>query len=143
MRCIADVNVLLPVLAEGHGHRPAALAWWEAQMDGDVGLCLPVRMGLLRLLTNIRVMGASVQRPEAAWSVLEMLRADPRIVDCVTLPATHDALWRTHVSGREPSPNIWTDAWLASAAQSLNLELVTFDRGFLAFADLQLNLLAA
>jgi predicted nucleic acid-binding protein len=58
MRCIADANVLLPVLAEGHAHRHPALEWWDRCEDGDVGLCLPVRMAVLRLLSNARVMGS-------------------------------------------------------------------------------------
>lgn len=54
MQCIADANVLLPLLTEGHAHRQPALTWWEACDDRVVGLCLPVRMALLRLL-RIRV----------------------------------------------------------------------------------------
>jgi predicted nucleic acid-binding protein len=59
MRAIADANVLLPLLTEGHAYRAPANAWWEGCEDGDVGLCLPVRMALLRLLTNVRIMGSS------------------------------------------------------------------------------------
>lgn len=67
MRYIANANVLLPVLTEGHAHRGPALDWWESCEDGDVGLCLLVRMALLRLLTNVRVMGSGTLRPEQAW----------------------------------------------------------------------------
>ena len=45
------------------------------------------------------------------------------------------------VAGRQPTPNLWTDAWLAALARSLDHELVTFDRGFKSFDGIKLNLL--
>lgn len=141
MRYIADVNVLLPILAENHSHRPAALHWWETLDDCDAALTLPVQMALLRLLCNRRVMGTSVQTPESAWDIVQQLQADPRIAGLDTIPPSHEWLWRNLISGREPSPNLWTDAWLAALAQSLSLELVTFDHGFRAFPGLRLRLL--
>lgn len=67
------------------------MAWWDSCSDGDVGRTLLVRMALLRLLSNSKVMGSSVLRP--------------------------------------------------AAAQSLDCEMVTFDRGFLAYPKLKLRLL--
>jgi predicted nucleic acid-binding protein len=77
VRCIADVNVLLPIIADGHSHRTAALNWWDTCDDGDVGLCLPVHMARLRLLSNRRVMGSSLLAPEEAWNVMAQLVGDP------------------------------------------------------------------
>lgn len=79
MRCIADANVLLPVLAEGHAHQTPAVTWWDACDDGDVGLSFPVRMALLQLLSNSRVMGSSVLRPAQAWGAVQSLIDDPRV----------------------------------------------------------------
>jgi predicted nucleic acid-binding protein len=45
------------------------------------------------------------------------------------------------VSSREPTPNLWADAWLAALALSLDYELTTFDRGFRSFRGLRLKLL--
>ena len=142
MRTIADANVLLPLLTEGHAHRGPAAVWWEDRGDSDVGLCLPVRMALLRLLTNRRVMGSSVLRPEEAWDVLGQLIADPRIVVVDHAPESHSKHWRSNVEGREASPNLWTDAWLAALAQATDCEMATFDRGFRSFANLELHLLS-
>lgn len=141
MRCIVDANVLLPVLAEGHSHQAPATAWWEACEDGDVGLSLPVRMALLRLLTNGRVMGSSVLRPAQAWSVVQSLIDDPRVELLDQVPAVHGKLWYDNVARREPSPDLWTDAWLAALAQALDCEMVTFDRGFRSYSKLNLHLL--
>jgi toxin-antitoxin system PIN domain toxin len=143
MRSIADANVLLPLLTEGHAHRTPATAWWEGCEDGDVGLCLPVRMALLRLLTNVRVMGSSILRPEGAWDALEQLIDDPRIVVIDQAPPAHNPHWRANVEGREPSPDLWTDAWLAALAQATDSEMTTFDKGFRSFAKLKLRLLSA
>lgn len=141
MRCIADANVLLPVLTDWHAHRRPALEWWEACADGQVGLCLPVRMAILRLLTNSSVMGSGILRPGQAWDALDQLINDPRISVLAQTPKEHAGLWRANVLRREPSPNLWTDAWLAALAQATGCEMVTFDRGFRSFAGLKLRLL--
>ncbi len=141
MRCVADANVLLPLLVEGHAHERPAAQWWDACDDASVALSPPVRMALLRLMTNTRVMGGSVLRPAAAWNVLQSLMDDPRIERIDTPPAQHDRLWQDNVSRREPSPDLWTDAWLAALAQALQAEMVTFDRGFRSFSKLKLRLL--
>lgn len=141
MRYIVDANVIFPVVAAGHAHHRPAAAWWDTCADDDVGFCLPVRMALLRLLTNRKIMGAGVLRPEQAWDVVETIANDPRIVTIEHPPASHHACWRAYVGGREPSPDPWTDAWLAALASSLDGEMVTFDRGFLSFDALRLRLL--
>lgn len=141
MRSIADANVLLPLLTEGHAHQAPALDWWAACSDEDVGLSLPVRMALLRLLSNAKVMGSSVLRPAAAWNAVQSLIEDPRIEVLDQIPSTHAKLWYDNVARREPSPDLWTDAWLAALAQAVDCEMVTFDRGFRSFSKLKLRLL--
>jgi len=56
-------------------------------------------------------------------------------------PADHESCFVSLVSSREPSPNLWTDAWLAALALSLDYEFTTFDRGFKSFRGLKLRLL--
>ena len=141
MHCIADANVLLPLLTEGHAHRAPASGWWEACDDGDVGLSLPVRMALLRLLTNDRVMGSGALRPAQAWSAVQRLIDDPRVSAVEQLPPAHAKLWYDNIVRREPTPDLWTDAWLAALAQAYDCEMVTFDRGFRSFSKLKLRLL--
>lgn len=141
MACVADVNVLLPLLTEGHRHHAPADAWWQRREDEEVGLSLPVRMGLLRLLTNSRVMGSGTLRPSQAWDAVQCLIDDPRVVIMDAVPAEHAKFWHDNVARRQPTPNLWTDAWLAALAQSNDCELVTFDRGFRSFPRLKLHLL--
>ena len=141
MRCIADANVLLPLLTDGHAHQAPARNWWEACEDDSVGLTLPVRMALLRLLSNHRVMGSSTLRPSQAWGTVQRLIDDPRVSVIDQMPLTHAGLWLGNVARREPTPDLWTDAWLAAVAQAHDWEMTTFDRGFRAFAKLKLRLL--
>jgi len=141
VRSIADANVLLPLLTEGHAHRTPAADWWEACNDADVGLSLPVHMAMLRLLSNAKVMGSSVLRPAAAWNAVRSLIEDPRIEVLDHVPAAHGKLWYDNVARREPSADLWTDAWLAALAQAHDCQMVTFDRGFRSFSKLKLRLL--
>jgi toxin-antitoxin system PIN domain toxin len=141
VRCIADANVLLPLITEGHAHQEPAADWWDSCGAGDVGVSLPVRMALLRLLSNAKVMGSSVLRPAAAWAAVQSLIDDPRIEVLEQVPTAHDKLWHDNVARREPSPDLWTDAWLAALAQAHDCEMVTFDRGFRSFSKLNLHLL--
>lgn len=138
---MADANVLLPLLTEGHAHQAPAAQWWDTCDDASVGLSLPVRMALLRLLSNTRVMGTSVLRPAQAWNAVQSLIDDPRIDLLGTVPAAHGKHWLDNVARREPSPDLWTDAWLAALAQAHDCEMVTFNRGFRSFAKLKLRLL--
>lgn len=141
MQFVADANVLLPLLTEGHAHAAPAARWWDTCDDGSVGLSLPVHMALLRLLSNARVMGASVLKPAAAWNAVQSLLDDPRIDVIDAAPAGHAAHWHANVARRAPSPDLWTDAWLAALAQARDCEMVTFDRGFRSFPKLKLRLL--
>jgi hypothetical protein len=141
MDALIDVNVVLPLLLRAHPHRGMAAAWWDSVEDGSVVFCLPVRMGVLRLLCNSRVMGESVLRPEDAWDALATLTSDARARWEVPSDPSLDAYWRDRVAGRHPTPNLWTDAWLAAYAERYDYEMVTFDRGFQRLMLTNLHLL--
>lgn len=141
MRSIADVNVFLPLLMPAHPAHGAAADWFDAQSDADVGWCLPVKLGVLRLLCNAKVMGEDALAPIRALDVWAALSADPRLTEIGRVPPDHEQNMRRLIANREPSPDIWTDAWLAAMAISLSREVVTFDRGFRAFENLNLRLL--
>jgi toxin-antitoxin system PIN domain toxin len=141
MTCIADVNVLFPLLVQGHVAHEAAQQWWDEQPDGTVGTCLLTRLAVLRLLTNRVAMNGAAVTPKQALQAWGQLRNDPRSVHVESEPAAHESRFVSLVSGRESTPNLWTDAWLAALAMALDYEVTTFDQGFKSFRGLRLRLL--
>jgi toxin-antitoxin system PIN domain toxin len=143
MTCIADANVLFPLLVQGHAAHDIARRWWEEQSDGTVGTCLLTRLAVLRLLTNKIAMNGIPVTPDEAVRVWRQLQSDPRSLQIEAEPIDHESRFVALISGREPTPNLWTDAWLAALTLSLDYEMTTFDRGFKSFRGLKLRLLTA
>jgi uncharacterized protein len=141
MTCIADVNVLFPLLVQGHAANEVAKGWWDQQPDGTVGTCLLTRLAVLRLLTNRVAMNGAPVSPDEALKAWRRLSDDPRSFHIDAEPAEHESRFVSLVSSREPTPNLWTDAWLAALAMSLDYAMTTFDRGFKSFGGLKLRLL--
>ena len=141
MTCIADANVLFPLLVEGHAAHGTAMEWWQNQPDGAVGTCLLTRLAVLRLLSNRVAMNGNPVKPKEALSAWQQLADDPRSVHIESEPPIHEHRFTALVTGREPTPNLWTDAWLAALALSLDYEMTTFDRGFKSFRGLRVRLL--
>ncbi len=142
MTCIADVNVLFALLIHGHAAHNAAMAWWNEQADGTVGICLLTRLAVLRLLTNKVAMNGMPVTPDQALNAWDQLQRDPRSLLVDAEPRHHESCFVAFVTGREPSPNLWADAWLAALALSSEYEMTTFDRGFQSFRGLKLRLLS-
>lgn len=141
MKCIVDVNVLLPILCEGHPFQRSAYAWFDGREAGSVGWCLPVRLAILRHLSNDRIMGSGVLRPEDSLEAWDQLAGDERMFEVESLPPSLERHFRSKVLGHQPSPKLWTDAWLAALAEASGYEMVTFDQGFRRFALPALRLL--
>lgn len=138
---LPDVNVLLAILHAEHEHASVAQAWLETQTDPAViRICRVTHMGVLRLLTRRSVMGERLLSPEEAWSALETLLSDDRFV-FVAEPLNLAEHWKSLSLTMSRGSSIDTDTYLASLALSLNLEFVTFDKGFSRFPGLDLNVL--
>ncbi len=117
------------------------MEWWEEQSDGTVGACLLTRLAVLRLLSNRVAMNGDPVRPKEALAAWQRLADDPRSIHIDSEPAAQEHRFASLVTGREPTPNLWTDAWLAALALSLDYEMTTFDRGFRSFRGLKVRLL--
>jgi predicted nucleic acid-binding protein len=101
-----------------------------------VGTCLLTRLAVLRLLTNRVAMNGAPVSPDEALSAWHRLSDDPRSFHVDAEPADHEARFVRLVTSREPTPNLWTDAWLVALAISLDYRITTFDRGFKSFRGL-------
>jgi len=140
---LADINVVFSLLVEGHERHAQAWRWWQRRPDAGVAWCLPVRFGTLRLLTNAVAMEGEPLECNAALDAWEAFSRDPRTVELSAAGPAHDQLLRKLVSGRKPSPNLWTDAWLAACAESEGIGLSSFDAGFREFKLRDFELLRA
>ena len=138
---LVDVNVLLPLLIPQHTAHGVARRWLDAQSAGTLRFTALTQLGVLRLLSQPRVMGTSVLAPAQALHVWHQLEAALSLLEAGAVPSDHARHLETLVAQRVASPNLWTDAWLAALALTLDWEMVTFDRGFLAFPGLRLRLL--
>jgi len=143
MPTLCDVNVLLALCYDRHVHHAAALAWLEAQGIGEVILCRSTQLSLLRLLCHPTVMGRQVCTLVQAWKVYDAIRDDERFYfQPEADPQRLETVWRELTQLSQPSPNVWSDAYLAAFAITAGLHLATFDQGFRRFSGLQLTLLS-
>lgn len=138
---LPDINVWLAIASVLHPHHLPAATWWAAQGLARAHFCRHTQLGLLRLLTNRRVMQSQTQGESGAWRVLDRFLAAEN-VSFLAEPIGIDSLLRSLTDGSQSSPNRWSDAYLASFAMAADLTLVTFDRGFRSFPNLSLELLS-
>ena len=99
-------------------------------------------MGLLRLLTNAKVMGRAPRTIVQAWETFAQLRADRRFVFAAE-PDRVESAWRQLMTQAGVGPSSWTDAYLAAFAEAHSYSLITFDNGFARWSGLKLTLLSS
>jgi toxin-antitoxin system PIN domain toxin len=132
---LPDINVWLALVFDGHQHHANAAGWFGGVAPNGAAFCRITQMGLLRLLTNSKVMGESVLSQKQAWEIYEHLRSDERCLFQSEKEAV-ETLWRKFTQSSVPATKGWTDAYLAAFAQVHGLRLVTFDDGFKRFSGL-------
>ncbi len=131
---LPDVNVWLALAVQEHPHHAQALAYWQHQAASRVWFCRVTMLGLVRLLTQPRLMGPGALDPAAALAAYDRFVALPEVGLHVEPPACDTDLRRLL---RPALPaRLMTDAYLAAFAVSAKLRLVTFDRDFSRFDDL-------
>jgi toxin-antitoxin system PIN domain toxin len=140
---LADVNIWLATLVEQHPHHRIAVQWWQREVIPDnktVVFCRITQLGLLRLLTNEKVMGPQRRSLEQAFSDYSQL-LEQEIVNYADEPGGLEQKLKSYCNLGRQSRNFWTDAYLAAFACCADSILVTFDRGFRLFPELDLRLL--
>lgn len=139
--CLVDINVWLALSHIEHAHSEAAVRWFD-RLEGTAYFCRPTQMGLLRLLTNPRVMGKTVRNQQEAWKVYDNLLLDARVA-FLDEPPTVDALFRELTQARSHSHHAWADAYLGALARATGLSVVSFDRVFGSMPGVESTVLAA
>ena len=139
---LLDANVWLALAVEAHTHHRRASAYWGNEAAPTAAFCRVTQLAFLRHLTNRAIMGDQVLSPLAAWNKCGEFLALPEVRFLAEPPGLEERLGEWCHAGRT-SPNLWTDAYLASFAKCSGSRLVTFDCGFARFTGLQLLTLKA
>ena len=126
--CLVDVNVWLALSHKDHSHHEAAVEWFR-NSAGRMYFCRSTQIGLLRLLSNKRVMALSVKTLLQAWAIYDEVLSNPR-VDFLDEPANVEATFRELTRSEMVSHNTWSDSYLGAFALALDLSIVSFDTVF-------------
>jgi len=138
-----DVNVWLALTYDRHVHHESAASWLQ-RAEGTLFFCRFTQLGLLRLLTQEKIMEADVLNQRQAWQVYRRWFEDSRIEFHREPEAPEfDRAFEEWSSRPRPSPQLWADAYLAAFAKTAGLTLVTFDRDFQRMAALNALILPA
>ena len=136
---LPDLNVWLALVVAEHPHHGTARRYWEQQQASPalgprLWFCRSTMLGLVRLLSQPRLMGEGALDLPSAWAVYRQLR-QAEGVGFVADEEAADPLLRGWLSpGDSPLPaRLWTDAWLAASAEAAGLRLVSFDADFARF----------
>jgi toxin-antitoxin system PIN domain toxin len=140
MTSLPDVNLLLALVAAGHTHHAAAREWFETRESDSVAVCRVTQMGLLRLLTNPRVLPSGVYSIDRAWDIANEVLADRRVFFEYEPPEL-DGVWISLMRHKSAGSNSWTDAYLAAFARQCDFEMVTFDHGFSRWGESAVTIL--
>src|ERR1700726_2495966 len=131
-----DLNVWLALSDTGHSHSASAWKWREILPD-DHKLIFSryTQIGLLRLLTNVSVMGDQTLTLRKAWGIYDRWLDDPR-VEFYPEPRNIDLGFRQSLEpfASKPASKWVGDCWLLAFAKGTHATLVTFDRALYEFA---------
>ena len=138
---LPDLNVWLALVVAEHPHHAAARRYWDEQqampaLGPRVWFCRSTMLGLVRLLSQPKLMGEGVLALADAHAIYQQLRQTEG-VGFVGDAESADALLAAWLAnhGEAPWPaRLWTDAWLAASAESAGLRLVSFDADFARFS---------
>ena len=137
---LVDVNVWLAIAYDQHLHHEPAVEWFEGLDRQCACLCRVTQMGLLRLLTQEKVMGRDTRSQSKAWSVVDALLDDERVWYAGE-PSAMDRDFRSLTKSSHASANLWTDAYLAAFSRAAGLYLATFDKALGRLAGASAHLL--
>jgi toxin-antitoxin system PIN domain toxin len=133
---LPDLNVWLALTWPGHSHHQQAVHYWEQQAADQVLFCTVTALGLVRLVSQPKLMGVAVKNAAEASDLLHALCQQPG----VQLAEPEHNGWEVfHQLLRiaELPARLCTDAYLAALAIANGWRLVSFDRDFERFEGLE------
>ena len=137
---LPDLNVWLALSWPGHSHHRQAVHYWEQQAADQVLFCTVTALGLVRMVSQPKLMGVAVKNAAEASALLHALCQQPG----VQLAEPEHNGWEVFhqlLQSAELPARLCTDAHLAALAIANGWRLVSFDRDFERFDGLQRLLL--
>ena len=130
---LPDLNVWLALADPDHEHHARAKRYWETESASRLSFCRITMLGLLRLLTNRKVMRNAPFTAAQAWLAYRSFLALPE-VNFLSESSGAESQLASWTDSPMFAPVLWTDAWLAALALSSRCRLVSFDAGFRNFS---------
>jgi len=137
---LPDLNVWLALVVAEHPHHAAARRYWDEQQKAPalgprLWFCRSTMLGLVRLLTQPKLMGDGALSLCEAYAIYRQLRQTEGVDFASDAEAADPLLvaWTSEDRAALPA-RLWTNAWLAASAESAGLRLVSFDADFRRFA---------
>ena len=133
---LLDLNVWLALVVAEHPHHTAARRYWDETQAEPASngqrrwFCRSTMLGLVRLLSQPKVMGDAVLGLSDAHAIYRQLRQAAGVglmPDCEAADAPL-AERLTRMPGLPA--RLWTNIWLVATADAAGLRLVTFDADF-------------
>ena len=131
---LPDINVWLALACEDHQHHRRARRYWERESAPQLAFCRVTMLGLLRLATNATIMQNRPFLAAEAWKIYRDFLALPE-VGFLAEPAGIEHQFAAYTNGFPA--NRWTDAYLAAFAHTTGCRIVSFDRDFTKFPELE------
>jgi uncharacterized protein len=133
---LPDLNVWLALACPDHSHHRQAVHYWEQQAAQQVLFCTVTALGLVRLVCQPKLMGATVKTAAEASALLNAFCQQPGVGMTSAEQAGWELFHQLLRSGELP-PRLCTDAYLAALAIANGWRLVSFDRDFERFRGLE------
>ncbi len=134
---LPDLTVLIAAHRSDSPLHERARDWLRGVYAGDepFGLCAPVLIGLVRILTHPRVLSPPDTR-EQAFAFVRSLLGHPNAL-LLNPGRDHVRLFEELCGASDARGDLVTDAYLAALAIETGAELVSADRDFALFPGLR------
>ena len=131
-----DINVWLALTWDRHPQHVPASRWYDSIGDDALLFCRFTMLGLLRLLTDHKVMGDSTTTLGGALQLYDRWAQDPR-VELAPEPRGAETSFRQAMApfAKQAATKAVADCYLIGFAEAAGTHVVTFDRGLAAIAQ--------
>lgn len=139
-----DLNVWIALAFTTHPkHAQAKIAFESASRESPTVFCRATQQSFLRLVTTSAIQkcyGSERISNALAWDRWEYLAAMPQVL-FLGEPPDLEMHWAGYATLKTPAPKVWMDAYLAAFARGYAIQMLTLDRDFENFADLDVRIL--